>query len=314
MAEADTTEDTTYVSPTASASGITEGMEMLRAENIHVRYRIYEDVKQTLRGLVASAGRRRKFREVHAINDVSFTAYAGETIGVIGANGSGKTTMMRAIAGLLPVNEGAVYARATPMLLGVGAVLNKNLSGRRNIILGGLALGLTKQEILKREKEIIKFAGIGESIDWPMKTYSSGMSARLQFAVSAAVRPEILLIDEALAVGDRDFKKKSQRRIEKLREKAGTVFLVSHSMQQIRQTCTRALWLDEGVLQADGPPDEVIAAYNQTDSGHEEKVERTKRKAKRVLKRLANLDEAEAVAVSTDVVGDVDTDTDSQSA
>ena len=305
--------ETTYVSPATTASGITEGMEMLRAENIHVRYRIYEDKKQTLRRLVASAGRRRKYREVHALKDVSFSAYAGQVIGVIGANGSGKTTLMRTIAGLLPPNEGAIYARATPMLLGVGAVLNKNLSGRRNIMLGGLALGLTKQEILDRQKEIINFAGIGEAIDWPMKTYSSGMAARLQFSVSAAVRPEILLIDEALAVGDRDFKKKSKRRIEKLRESAGTVFLVSHSMQQIRQSCTRAIWLDEGTLMADGTPEEVIGAYNETDEGHEEKVEKTKRKAKRVLKRLANLDEDEAIAVSTDVVGEADTG-DSQSA
>jgi len=201
--------DTTYVAAATGAKGITEGMEMIRVENIHVRYRLYEDVKQTLGGLIASAGRKRKYREVSAITDVSFTAYAGEAIGVIGPNGSGKTTLMRAIAGLLPVNEGAVYARATPMLLGVGAVLNKSLSGRRNIMLGGLALGLTKQQVLNREQDIIDFAGIGEAIDWPMKTYSSGMSARLQFAVSAAVKPEILIVDEALAVGDRDFKKKS---------------------------------------------------------------------------------------------------------
>jgi len=302
--------DTTYVATSTGAEGISEGMETIRAENIHVRYRLYEDVKQTLRGAFTSAGRRRRYREVHAINDVSFTAHAGEAIGVIGANGSGKTTLMRAIAGLLPVNEGAVYARATPMLLGVGAVLNKNLSGRRNIILGGLALGLTKEEILDREEDIIDFAGIGEAIDWPMKTYSSGMSARLQFAVSAAVRPEILIIDEALAVGDRDFKKKSARRIEKLRKTAGTVFLVSHSMQQIRQSCTRAFWLEQGKLMLDGDPEDVIDAYNDTDERREEKLEKTKRKAKRVLKRLADMDEAEAAAVSDDVVGD----TDSQSA
>ncbi|MBW3594581.1 MAG: ABC transporter ATP-binding protein, partial [Actinobacteria bacterium] len=278
-------------------------MEMVRADHIHVRYRLYVDVKQTLRGLVASAGRRRRFREIHAINDVSFTAYAGEAIGVIGANGSGKTTLMRAIAGLLPVNEGAVYARATPMLLGVGAVLNKNLSGRRNIILGGLALGLTKQQILEREQEIIEFAGIGEAIDWPMKTYSSGMSARLQFAVSAAVRPEILIIDEALSVGDRDFKKKSARRIEELRQTAGTVFLVSHSMRQVRQSCTRALWLDKGKLMADGPVDEVIEAYSDNHPRREQRLQRTKGKAKRALKKLAELDEAEAAAISADIVG-----------
>lgn len=303
--------DTTYIAPATGAGGISEGMVTIRAENIHVRYRVYTDVKQTLRSLVASAGRRRRFREVHAITDVSFTAYAGEVIGVIGANGSGKTTLMRAIAGLLPVNEGAVYARATPMLLGVGAVLNKALSGRRNIILGGLALGMSKQQILEREKEIIKFAGIGEAIDWPMKTYSSGMSARLQFAVSAAVRPEILIIDEALAVGDRDFKKKSRKRMEELRQTAGTVFLVSHSMQDIRQSCTRAMWLHEGRLMKDGPPEEVIAAYESTDTRKEEKLEKTKRKARRFMKKLAEMDEAEAAAIAEDPIG---VNKDSQSA
>lgn len=310
---ADTSAGTTYVAPATGAQGITDGMEMIRAEHIHVRYRVYEDVKQTLRSLVASAGRRRRFREVHAITDLSFTGYAGEVIGVIGANGSGKTTLMRAIAGLLPVNEGEVYARATPMLLGVGAVLNKTLSGRKNIILGGLALGLTKHQILKREQEIIDFAGIGDAIDWPMKTYSSGMSARLQFAVSAAVRPEILIIDEALAVGDKDFKKKSAKRIERLRKHAGTVFLVSHAMGQIRHSCTRVLWLDEGRIRMDGDPDEVVAAYNGTDERREEKLEKTKRKAKRVMKKLAELDETEAAAVVSEAEAAIE-DSDPRSA
>jgi teichoic acid transport system ATP-binding protein len=275
-------------------------MVMIRAEHIHVRYRVYEDVKQTLRSLVASAGRRRRFREIEAVTDVSFQAHAGEVIGVIGANGSGKTTLMQAVAGLLPVNEGAVYARAMPMMLGVGAVLNKTLSGRRNILLGGLALGLTKQQVLEREKEIIDFAGIGHAIDRPMKTYSSGMAARLQFAISAAVKPEILIIDEALAVGDRDFKAKSRKRIEELRQTAGTVFIVSHAMQEIRQSCTRVLWLSDGRLQKDGSPDEVIAAYNGTDTRREERLQRTKRKAERALKKLAELDKEEAAGTSVD--------------
>lgn len=197
------------------------------------------------------------------------------------------------------------------MLLGVGAVLNKTLSGRRNILLGGLALGLSKNQVLQREQEIIEFAGIGDAIDRPMKTYSSGMSARLQFAISAAVKPEILIIDEALAVGDRDFKKKSRKRIEQLRQTAGTVFLVSHSMQDIRQSCTRAFWLNEGRLEKDGSPDEVIAAYEDTDTRREARLQRTKRKAKRALQQLAELDEAEAAAITEDSTG---ADPDSRSA
>ena len=298
--------DTTYVAPAVGEHEFTSGMVTVVAEHVHVRYRVYEDVKHTLRSLVASAGRRRRFREIHAVNDISLEAHAGEVIGVIGPNGSGKSTLMQAIAGLLPANEGAIYARATPMLLGVGAVLNRSLSGRRNILLGGLALGLTKQQVHERVKEIIEFAGIGEAIDRPMKTYSSGMSARLQFAISAAVKPEILIIDEALAVGDRDFKRKSRKRIEDLRESAGTVFLVTHSMQDVRRTCTRALWLHDGELKMDGAPDEVIAAYEDSDIRREKRLERTKRRAERALQQLAELDEDEAAAVAESTAGDSD--------
>jgi teichoic acid transport system ATP-binding protein len=298
--------DTTYVAPAVGQHVFTSGMVTVLAEHVHVRYRVYEDVKHTLRSLVASAGRRRRFREIHAVNDISFEAHAGEVIGVIGPNGSGKSTLMQAVAGLLPVNEGAIYARATPMLLGVGAVLNKSLSGRRNILIGGLALGLTKQQVMDRQKEIIKFAGIGEAIDRPMKTYSSGMAARLQFAISAAVKPEILIIDEALAVGDRDFRRKSRQRIEELRESAGTVFLVTHSMQDVRRSCTRALWLHDGILKMDGAPEEVIAAYEDSDMRREQRIQKTKRRAERALQELAELDEDEAAAVAESTASESD--------
>ncbi len=181
--------DPTYLAPPAVDADVDEGTVTIRVENLHVRYRVYEDVHRTLRSMFVTRGRGRMHREVHAIRGVSFTARAGEAIGVIGSNGSGKSTLMRAIAGLLPVTEGTVYARFTPMLLGVGAVLNKSLSGRRNILLGGLALGLTREQVEEREEEIIDFAGIRDAIDLPMKTYSSGMGARLQFAISAAVEP-----------------------------------------------------------------------------------------------------------------------------
>jgi teichoic acid transport system ATP-binding protein len=296
----------TYVAPATAAGNISEGTVTVNVEHVHVRYRVYEDVKQTLRAIVASAGRRRRFREIHAISDVSLKAHAGEVVGVIGPNGSGKTTLMQGIAGLLPVNEGAVYARVTPMMLGVGAVLNRSLSGRRNILLGGLALGLTKQQVLSREQEIIDFSGIGDAIDRPMKTYSSGMSARLQFAISAAVRPEILIIDEALSVGDREFRQKSSKRIEELRQTAGTVFLVTHSMGTIRESCTRVIWLKNGKIEMDGDPEEVIAAYEGSSVRKEQRLKRTKRKAERALKQLAELDEEEVAAVVDSTGADPD--------
>ncbi len=257
----------------------------MRVADLHVRYSVYADVKPTLRSLMATAGRRRRFSEVHAIKGVSFTAYSGEVIGIIGANGSGKSTLMRAVAGLLPASDGAVYAHSTPMLLGVGAVLNKMLSGRRNIVLGGLALGLRREEILERENDIVEFAGIGDAIDRPMKTYSSGMQARLQFAISAAVEPEILIIDEALSVGDADFQNKASERIGQLRDKAGTVFLVTHGMASVRKNCNRALWLEDGVIKADGAPVDVVAAYRGAKKGEQRAKEIDKQRSKKTKRR-----------------------------
>lgn len=303
----------TYVAPPVALTNAKDGAVMLRAEDVHVRYRVYQDVNQSLRALIATGGRGRKFMHIHAIRGITFDAHAGEAIGVIGANGSGKSTLMRAIAGLLPVDEGAVYARATPMLLGVGAVLNKSLSGRRNILLGGLALGLTKEQVMEREDEIIDFAGIGDAIDLPMKTYSSGMSARLQFAISAAVKPDILIIDEALSVGDRDFKDKSTKKIDELRRSAGVVFLVSHGMNSIRKSCSRVLWLHDGLLMMDGDPDEVIEAYMNSDirkKNTAQRQERRKRKLirqkKRAERQLKKLQEREETAPSQE--GDQDQD------
>ena len=305
--------ESTYLPAAAAVDHATLGAVTIRAENLHVRYRAYEDVSRSLRKLLATGGRGRKNRHVHALKGVSFEAHAGEIIGVIGANGSGKSTLMRAISGLLPVTEGAVYASSTPMLLGVGAVLNKALSGRRNIMLGGLALGMTKGQVAEREEEIIDFAEIGEAIDRPMSTYSSGMKARLQFAISAAVEPEILIIDEALSVGDRQFKKKSQRRIEELRQGAGTVFIVSHGMKSVKKTCTRVLWIDDGVLREDGEPEAVVKKYLRSGADEDErkrrkrKRRRKRRRHKRQGARAAKLAAEESGAPLTDAAPAVPT-------
>ena len=231
-------------------------------KDVDITYRVYEDRRQSLRSLVASKFKSRESRAIEAVKDVSFTAYAGDAIGVIGSNGSGKSTLLRAIGGLMPVTDGEILVRGSAALLGVGAALQPKVSGRRNVLLGGLALGLSREEVAERFDEIVEFAGLEHAIDLPLKTYSSGMRARLQFAISSAVRPEVLLIDEALAVGDKAFKVRSQQRIDELRAAAGTIFLVSHSMGVIKKTCTRALWLEQGVLRADGDPKEVVAAYD----------------------------------------------------
>lgn len=232
-------------------------------DGLQVRYRVYATgtrAKDKTKLLKRSPNMRR-MREVHALKGVSFTAYEGEAIGVVGHNGSGKSTLLRAIAGLTPAAAGSIWADSNPTLLGVNAAMINDLSGERNVILGGLALGLTPEEIRAQYDGIVDFAGIGDFIDLPMRTYSSGMQARLRFAIAASVSHRVLLIDEALAVGDKAFQQRSEARIRELRSRAGTVFLVSHSMSSVLDTCGRALWIDHGTLKMDGPAREVVAAY-----------------------------------------------------
>ncbi|MFD8014518.1 ABC transporter ATP-binding protein [Streptomyces sp. NPDC058955] len=215
-------------------------------------------------------------RRVHAVKGVGFVARRGEAIGLIGSNGSGKSTLLKAIAGLQPIESGALYTRGRPALLGVDAALMNDLSGERNVILGGLAMGMSRKEVASRYDEIVDFSGLrrpghedDDPLARPMRTYSSGMGARLRFAISATTRShDVLLIDEALATGDAAFQRRSRRRIDELRAAAGTVFLVAHAHTTIRQTCDRALWLEAGTLRMDGPADEVVAAYEEfTRSG-----------------------------------------------
>jgi teichoic acid transport system ATP-binding protein len=205
-------------------------------------------------------------REVHAVKGVSFTAYKGEAVGLIGSNGSGKSTILRAIAGLLPPESGRIYTGGQPSLLGVNAALMNDLTGERNVVLGCLAMGMSSAEVRRRYEGIVDFSGInerGDFISLPMRTYSSGMAARLRFSIAAAKSHDVLLIDEALATGDARFQKRSEGRIRELREEAGTVFLVSHNNKSIRDTCERTLWLEGGELRADGPTEEIVSEYER---------------------------------------------------
>lgn len=241
------------------------GRPSIIADEVHHTYVIHDDSQRpTLRRLVARRFRPRAARRVHAVQGVTFRVAEGEALGIIGRNGSGKSTLLRVVAGLLPAEQGAVYARSKPILLGVAAALHPQVSGRRNVFLGGTALGMSRSELEKRFDDIVDFAGVREFIDMPFRAYSSGMQARLQFAIATAVIPDILLIDEALSVGDEEFKRKSEERMKEMLGEAGSIILVSHSMGAINEICDRVLWMDAGEIRAEGEPAEVIEMYKES--------------------------------------------------
>ncbi|TAK69112.1 MAG: ABC transporter ATP-binding protein [Actinomycetota bacterium] len=243
-------------------------------DDLHVTYQ----VRGEKRVANAMAGGRRsllpeRFRrsathgtqQVRALRGVDLVARHGDVIGLVGSNGSGKSTMLLAIAGLLSATDGKVYTSARPSLLGVNAALMNDLSGERNIVLGCLAMGMSPEEIDERFQSIVDFSGIGRFVSLPMNTYSSGMAARLRFAIAASVTHEILLIDEALSTGDANFQRRSQERIEELRDEAGTVIIVSHALTSIRENCNRGVWLNQGKILMQGEVEEVLEAYENRD-------------------------------------------------
>ena len=243
------------------------------AENAHIIYRIHGSVSAAQNSPVSSFKRlvtRTKstaVREVRAVKGVSFVAYKGEAIGLIGTNGSGKSTLLRAIAGLLPVEAGgAIYAAGQPSLLGVNAALMNDLPGERNVVLGCLAMGMSPAEVKSQVKDIIEFSGINERGDFsslPMRTYSSGMYGRLAFAVAVMMEPDILLIDEALSVGDARFRRKCARKMRELCSEDRTVVLVSHALGTIGELADQAIWIHKGELRMWDDPEGVVDAYTE---------------------------------------------------
>ena len=229
-------------------------------EDVEMRYVVREDrpAGSGLRGLLP--GGRPKSR-VEALRGVSLTVPRGQRLGIVGRNGSGKSTLMSIIAGLRHPTAGRVLVSDYPVMLGVGAVLNRDLSGYQNVLLGCTALGMRREEARRRAEEILAYAGVSASAGRPMRTYSSGMRARLGFAIATTVEPEILLVDEALATGDAEFRRRGRERVKAIADRAGAVVLVSHSMRDVRDNCDRAVWLDDGRVVMDGPVEQVVAAY-----------------------------------------------------
>jgi teichoic acid transport system ATP-binding protein len=255
-------------------------------DDLYVVYRVYgaggdRGTASTALFRIMRRKTRPSIRRVEAIKGMSFVAYRGDAIGIIGRNGSGKSTLLRAIAGLLPPERGTVYTTCDASLLGVNAALLDDLTGERNVVLGCLAMGMTKKEIKAKFADIVAFSGVGDFINLPMKTYSSGMGSRLRFAIAAAKDYEILLIDEALATGDAEFRVKSHARIDELRNKAGTVFLVAHDLEEVEETCNRVIWLDGGKIVEQG--EDVIAIIDRyIDQSGGEKVTRDPVTRKRI--------------------------------
>jgi teichoic acid transport system ATP-binding protein len=242
-------------------------------DNLHVVYRVLgaggdKGTAATALMRVVKRQRRPSVREVHAIRGISFVVHHGDAIGIIGRNGSGKSTLLQAIAGLLPPEKGCVYTSGQAALLGVNAALLDDLTGERNVVLGCLAMGMSPQEVKDRYQSIVDFSGVGSFIDYPMRTYSTGMAQRLRFSIASAKSHEILMIDEALATGDASFRTKSHEKIMQLREEAGTVFLVAHNLAEIEASCNRVIWLEKGEIMRQGEDvPAIVDAYLEATGG-----------------------------------------------
>lgn len=232
-------------------------------ENVVQRYRVIRERPDSLREAFTKIFRGNSgTHDFEALRGISFDVEDGEVLGLIGRNGSGKSTALKLIAGVFEPTSGKaeVSGKVAPMIE-LGAGFHIDLTGRENIVINGLMLGLTRKEVMAREQSIIEFAGLGEFIDSPVKQYSSGMFMRLAFSIATETDPDILLIDEILAVGDAEFQEKCDARIQDFRHRGKTIVFVSHSPILVRRICDRAILLDHGKILADGRPEQVIEMY-----------------------------------------------------
>lgn len=235
------------------------------AENVQVRYTVRtNDPAKRSKGIKRIGGMltgNNGTTTVRALRGVNLVATEGEMVGIVGANGSGKSTLLRNIAGVEQPDRGRILVRYQPLLLGVSAALQPALSGSENVRLGCLAMGLTPEEAAEAFDYVVELSALGQAIHRPMGTYSSGMAARLRFAIALAARPKILLIDEALSTGDATFAERSERAMDELLAEAGTVLLVNHAAKVIQELCTRAVWMHKGEILMNGPAESVAERY-----------------------------------------------------
>jgi ABC-type polysaccharide/polyol phosphate transport system ATPase subunit len=240
----------------------------IRIQNVGVRYRAPDERIRTIKEYaIRWIQRRIKHREFWALNDVSLSIEPGESFGIIGNNGAGKSTLLRLIARVFRPTTGRVIVRGTVApLLELGAGFNSELTGRENIFLNGALLAFSRKQMQEKIERIVEFAELGDFIDAPLRTYSSGMLARLGFSLATEVNPDILIIDEVLAVGDEAFQRKCIIRLEEFRQRSSTIVLVSHDMVAIETICHRAAWLHHGCLMVLGESREVVHAYRQSQA------------------------------------------------
>jgi ABC-type polysaccharide/polyol phosphate transport system ATPase subunit len=240
-------------------------VKRIQFESITQRFRVIRERPDTLREVFARLFKRHSpYMPFEALKDVSFCVAEGEVLGIVGRNGSGKSTTLKIIAGVYRPTVGAVNVQGrVAALIELGAGFHGDLTGRENIVINGLMLGLSRRQIRDREQSIIDFAELGDFIDSPVKQYSSGMFMRLGFSIAAEVDPDILLLDEILAVGDAAFSEKCAKRIDDFRCRKKTIICVSHGRDSIKQLCTRAILLHEGHLVADDTPDRIFKKYDE---------------------------------------------------
>lgn len=236
---------------------------MIHAENITMRYLMtYDRVKSIKEYLVQLVQGKLKYEEFFALQNVSFDIMKGEVVGIIGNNGAGKSTLLKIISGILKPTSGKVEVKGNIVpMLELGSGFDHDLTGRENIFLNGAILGYSEDFLKSKYNEIVEFSELGKFIDVPIRNYSSGMMMRLAFSVATVVNPDILIVDEILAVGDADFQEKSKKRMLELMGGGTTVLFVSHSLEQIQEMCDRVIWLEHGKVKMIGETNEVCNKY-----------------------------------------------------
>ena len=254
------------MSSSVVTSGVSSGVSdpVVQVTHLSKRFRIYHERHQSLKQSLLKL-RRSTHEDFWALRDVTFDVQRGETFGIIGHNGSGKSTLLKCLTTILQPNEGSVLVNGSmSALLELGAGFHPELSGRENVFLNAAILGVPRRHISERFDEIVEFSGLEQFIDTPVKNYSSGMFVRLGFAVAINVDPDVLIIDEVLAVGDAEFQQKCGDKIAEFRDRGRTIVLVTHSMSDVVRICQRAAWIDHGQLRQIGAPNEIADAYLET--------------------------------------------------